>query len=144
MTISPHDARLVAMDRSPSQKSSRWNNVLGPFYGSAKVAGLCGEISQQALADRRERRAILGLTTTDGVVVYPAFQFDTQNLILGGLPEVLQALRDVDIDDWTIAGWLLAPSRALEGCSVVEWLRLDREIEPVVALARDTARRFSE
>lgn len=123
---------------------SRWNDVIGPFYGTTQVTKLCGGISRQALADRRERRTILGLKTSDGVVVYPAFQFDAKNQILGGLSEVLQSFRGVDVDDWTIAGWLVSPSRNLDGRSVVEWLRQGRDLEPAIALARDAARRFSE
>ncbi|HXU30576.1 MAG TPA: hypothetical protein VN851_08380 [Thermoanaerobaculia bacterium] len=123
---------------------SRWNDVLGPFYGTPQVAKMCGGISRQALADRRERRTILGLKTADGVVVYPAFQFDAKNQILRGMPEVLQSFRGIDVDDWTIAGWLVSPSRVLEGRSVVEWLRQGRDLEPAVTLARDAARRFSE
>ena len=123
---------------------SRWNDVLGPFYGTPQVARFCGGISRQALADRRERRTILGLKTSDGVVVYPAFQFDAKNQILRGFSEVLQAFRSVAVDDWTIAGWLVSPSKALEGRSVVEWLRQGRELEPAVVLARDASRRFSE
>lgn len=123
---------------------SRWNDVLGPFYGTNQVVQMCGGISRQALAGRRKRRTILGLKTADGVVVYPAFQFDAKNLILRGLPEALQCFRGVDVDDWTVAGWLVSPSQDLGGRSVAEWLRLGRELEPALALARDAARRFSE
>jgi hypothetical protein len=123
---------------------SRWNDVLGPFFGTHQVTRMCGGISRQALADRRERRTVLGLKTADGVVAYPAFQFDAKNQVLKGLPEVLQCFRGVEVDDWTVAGWLVSPSRALEGHSVVEWLRLGRELERVLVLARDAARRFSE
>ncbi len=122
---------------------SRWNDVLGPFYGTSQVAQMCGGISRQALADRRGRRTILGLKTTDGVVVFPAFQFDAQNQTLRGLPEVLQCFQHVEVDDWTIAGWLVSPSRALEGRSVADWLRQGRDLKTAIALARDTARRFS-
>lgn len=123
---------------------SRWNDILGPFYGTAQVANLCGGISRQALADRRERKTILGLKTSDGVVVYPAFQFDAKNQVLRGLPEVLQVFQGAEVDDWTLAGWLVSPSKALEGHSLVEWLRQGRDPESAVALARDAARRFSE
>ncbi len=123
---------------------SRWNNVFGPFCSTAQVAKMCGGVSRQALADRRERRTILGMKTADRVVVYPAFQFDEKNLILHGLPEILQCFRGVDVDDWTIAGWLVAPSRALAGRSVVGWLRLGQDLEPALSLARNAARRFSE
>lgn len=124
--------------------ASRWNDLVGPFYSASQVAKVCGGVSRQALADRRERRTILGLKTADGVIVYPTFQFDEKNRVLSGLPEVLQCFRGVDVDDWTLAGWLVSASRALGSRSVVDWLRLNRELEPVLVLARDAARRFSE
>lgn len=123
---------------------SRWNELLGPFYSTNQVAKICGGISRQALANRRERRTILGLKTSDGVMVYPTFQFDEKNRVLKGFPEILQCFRGVDVDDWTLAGWLVSPSRSLGSRSVVEWLRLGKEIEPALVLARDAARRFSE
>lgn len=121
-----------------------WNEILGPSYSTTQVAKICGGISRQALADRRERRTILGLKTTDGIVVYPTFQFDEKNRVLRGLPEVLQCFRGVDVDDWTLAGWLVSPLRALGSRSVVEWLRLGKELGPALVLAQDAARRFSE
>jgi hypothetical protein len=123
---------------------SRWDDVLGPFYTTAKVAEIQGGISRQALADRRERRTLLALKTADGVLVYPTLQFDENNEVLRGLPEILQCFRGAPVDDWTLAGWLVAPSRALEGHSAIEWLRLGRDLEPVLSLARAAARRFSE
>jgi hypothetical protein len=122
---------------------SRWNDLVGPFYSTNQVAKICGGISRQALADRRERRTILGLKTADGVIVYPMFQFDDKNRVVSGLPEVLQCFRGVDVDDWTLAGWLVSPSRALGGRSVVGWLHHGLELEPVLVLARDAVRRFS-
>jgi hypothetical protein len=124
-------------------RPSRWDAVIGPFYSTSQVAKLCGGISRQALADRRERHTLLGLKTGDGVVVYPAFQFDEKNKVLKGLPEVLRCFRESSVDDWTLAGWLASPSRALGGRSAIEWLRLGRDLEPVLDLARDAARRFS-
>lgn len=123
--------------------ASRWNDLVGPFYSTNQVAKICGGISRQALADRRERRTILGLKTADGVIVYPTFQFDEKNRVVSGLPEVLQCFRGVEVDDWTLAGWLVSPSRALGGRSAVDWLHLGRELEPVLVLARDAAQRFS-
>jgi len=123
--------------------ASRWDDLLGPFYSTAKLEKLWGGISRQAIADRRKRGTVLGLKTADGVVVYPVFQFDEKNRILPGLPEVLQCFRGVPVDDWTLAGWLVSPLRLLEGRSVVDWLRRGGELEPVLTLARDAARRFS-
>lgn len=122
---------------------SRWDDLLGPFYTTAKVSEIWGGVSRQALADRRERRTLLGLKTSDGVLVYPTFQFNEHNDILAGLPDVLQCFRGSDVDDWTLAGWLVSPSRALDGRSPVEWLKAGRSPDPVVKLARDAAQRFS-
>ena len=122
---------------------SRWTDLIGPFYSENQVAQLCGGLSIQVLTERREQRTILGLKTTDGVIAYPTFQFDEKNRVLSGLPDVLQCFRGVDVDDWTLAGWLASPSRALGGQSVVDWLRRGGELEPVLVLARDAARRYS-
>lgn len=116
---------------------------VGPFYTMAKVAEIWGGVSRKILADRRERRTLLGLKTSDGVLVYPTFQFDEHNQVLAALPDVLQCFRGSDVDDWTLAGWLVSPSRALQGRSVVEWLRTGRNPDTVLCLARDAAQRFS-
>jgi hypothetical protein len=124
--------------------TSRWDDRLGPFYSTGKLARLWGGVSRQAVADRRERRTVLGLKTADGALVYPTFQFDERNRVLAGLPEVLQCFRGVPVDGWTLASWLVAPLRSLERSSVIDWLRAGRELEPVLTLARDAARRYSQ
>jgi hypothetical protein len=132
--------RMLAVVPAPS----RWDDLLGPFYTTAEVAKRLGGISRQALADRRERRTILALKTADGVLVYPAFQFaDGGHQVVAGLAEVLQAFRGSEVDEWTLAGWLVAPSRALGGRSVIDWLRDGRDLAAALTLARDASRRFS-
>lgn len=122
---------------------SRWDDHLGPFYGTGQVAKILGGVSRQAIADRRERRTLLGLKTADGVMVYPTFQFDDRNQVLPGLAEILQSFRDSAVDDWTLAGWLVAPSKALGGQSVVQRLRAGVDLDVALGLARDAARRFA-
>jgi len=122
---------------------SRWDDHLGPFYGTGQVAKILGGVSRQAIADRRERRTLLGLKTADGVMVYPTFQFDDRNQVLTGLAEILQTFRDSAVDDWTLAGWLVAPSKALGGQSVVQRLRAGVDLDVALGLARDAARRFA-
>lgn len=132
--------RMVGVVPEPS----RWDDLLGPFYTTSKVAEILGGVSRQAVADRRERQTLLALRTADGTLVYPAFQFGEHNEILAGLPEVLRCLRGSGVDDWTLAGWLVSKLRPLEGRSPVDWLRLGGDPEPVLRLAREAARRFSE
>lgn len=132
--------RMVGVVPEPS----RWDDLLGPFYTTSKVAEILGGVSRQAIADRRERQTLLALRTADGTLVYPTFQFGEHNEILAGLPEVLRCFRGSGIDDWSLAGWLVSKLRPLDGRSAVDWLRLGRDPEPVLRLAREAARRLSE
>jgi hypothetical protein len=150
--LSPFDAPGRSLDGIGSPKDlarrmleivpipSRWDDLLGPFYGTGQVAKILGGVSRQAIADRRERRTLLGLKTADGVMVYPTFQFDDRNQVLPGLAEILQAFRGSAVDDWTLAGWLVAPSKDLRDKTVIEWLRAGKDREVVLALARSFAR----
>ena len=124
---------------------SRWDDLLGPFYSTRQVARLLGGISRQAVADRRERGTLLGLKTADDELVYPTFQFGNHNQLIPGLAEVIQCFsRRTKADDWTMAGWLISPLRALKGQTAIQWLRSGNDPEPLLALARDAGRRFSQ
>ncbi len=145
------DWRELGSARQLSQKMlatipepSRWDEIIGPFYSVRQMSRLLGGISRQALADRRERRTLLGLKTADGVVVYPCFQLDEHHRVVAGLPEVLRCFRAEEVDEWTIAGWLVSSQRALDAQSPIRWLQLGKDRETVVALARDASRRFAE
>lgn len=130
--------RMLATVPSPS----RWDELLGPFYTTTQMSKLLGEISRQAVMDRVQRRTLLGLKTADGVWVYPRFQLDERNEVLSGLAAVLQAFDPDEVDEWTLAAWLVSPLQPLGGRSVIDWLREEREPEAVLALARDAARRL--
>jgi hypothetical protein len=124
---------------------SRWDDLLGPFYSTRQVARLLGGVSRQAVADRKDRGTLLGLKTADGEVVYPTFQFGDGAQVIPGLAEVIQCFsRRTGTDDWTMAGWLVSPLRPLKGKSAIGWLRSGNDPEPLLALARDAARRFSQ
>lgn len=139
-----HEAAALRIREKAVQVSSRWDEALGPFYSASQAARICGGVSDQQLDDDRKRRAVLGLTTADGIVVYPAFQLDEQNRVLSGLPEVLACFSAGYADDWALAGWLVSPMRGLDGLSIVQWLRDGRDLAPVLVLARDAARRFAQ
>lgn len=131
--------RMLAAVPTPSP----WNELIGPFHTTAQVAELLGGISRQAVAERRRRRTVLALRTADGAWVYPSFQFDERNQLLAGLAEVLGCFDPESVDEWTVAGWLVARHQALGGETVVERLRRGGDLEAVLVLARDAARRFA-
>lgn len=103
---------------------------------------MLGNISREAIAERRDRRTLLALRTTDGSYVYPVFQFDAHNEVLPVLVEVLQCFDGKNVEGWTVAGWLVASQRSLQGRSVVDMLASGRASEKVVELARAQAARF--
>ena len=132
-------ARMVAIVPSPSE----WDEVLGPFYSTSRVTGLLGNVSRQAVADRRRRGTLLGLRTADGAWVYPTFQFGPKSEVLAGLPAVLQCFAESAADDWTLAAWLVAPQRGLGGASIVGWLASGKAVDKVLPLAHAQAERYA-
>jgi len=87
---------------------------------------------------------MLALKTADNRWVYPIFQFDERNQLLPGLAEVLACFDPATVDDWTVAGWIASSHEALGGDSVLERLRRGGDIDDVLTLARDAARRFAQ
>lgn len=133
-------SKMVAALPAPSP----WNQAVGPFHSSTQITSILGGVSRQAVADRRARRTLLALRTREGQWVYPTFQFDGDGQVVRGLAEVLRILAPSGVDDWTLAGWLVSPSRSLGGASPRTWLVEGRRLEPLLALARDAARRFAQ
>jgi hypothetical protein len=131
-------ARMVATMPSPSP----WPE-LGPFYSTKGIARVLGGVSRQAVDDRRRRRTLLALRTSDGVWVYPQVQLDGRNRVLSGLPEVLACFDAGTVDGWTVASLLVTPQDALGGRSIVEHLRTGRPLEPVLDLARAAGARLA-
>jgi hypothetical protein len=95
----------------------RWAEQLGPALSQRDTARLLGKTPQAVAQDRR----LLRLHQRDGRPVYPVFQFDgrTQR---DGVAEVVAALRGV-VAPLTVAAWLTAPNRNLDGRSPLEFLR---------------------
>ncbi|MBM3715518.1 MAG: hypothetical protein FJW64_07260, partial [Actinobacteria bacterium] len=81
-----------------------WARVVGPCYTAEAIQRVLG-------IDRTERERattelhLLTLTTSDNVVLYPAFQVD-QGRLVDGLTAVLAVLRSGIDDPWTWAQWL--------------------------------------
>jgi hypothetical protein len=90
---------------------SPWNDLVGPFASSEGVQARLG-ISRQAVAAKAARRRLLRVITTDGVHLYPLWQFDG-NRLLDGLAEVLSLFPEDAVDGWTLAGWLRTPEPEL-------------------------------
>jgi hypothetical protein len=128
-------ARMLAAVPEPSP----WAE-LGPFYSTAGIARVLGGVSRQAIEERRRRRTILALRTTDGAWVYPAFQLDGRNRVVAGVAQVLARFRpDSPDDEWMVAAFLTADQPALGGRSVVDHLRDGGSVDDVLPLATERA-----
>jgi hypothetical protein len=138
--LTPKDlaARMLAAVPSPQHP---WDEQIGPFYDTP---GLCRllEVSKQALHDRVKRGTLLAVTSRNGKVGYPAFQF-AGNQLLPGIREALGAFRNTPVDGWAIGAWFTTPAATLGKETPARWLAEHHDIQPVIDLARDTAARWA-
>ena len=91
--------------------------ALGPVYDTSGVMRILS-VTKQAVDDRRRKGSILALRTSDGMWVYPAFQFDDGRIH----PDLLPAMRALkDSPPWASALWFLTPNEHLENLSPVDY-----------------------
>ena len=134
-------AEIVERMMASIPASSALDEKLGPFYTSSSLA-TWKSVSRQAIYGQHKKGSILGLTTSDGLTVFPAFQFDPHGDPLPGLAGVLSILDGAMDDPWARALWLSTPVPSLGGRSAAQLLRAG-DIETVEAAARrEMARRL--
>lgn len=105
---------------------SDYDRLLGPFYSSAGVMRVLGIPTKQALGDRRKRGTLLAARTSDGVWVYPAFQFDiAARQVRRDLVPLLSALKAAP--RWGAALWLVTAHPELAGKSPMASLGQGRD-----------------
>lgn len=116
--------------------ASPWDDLVGPFVQSEGVQARLG-ITRQAVASKAARRRVLRVITSDGVHLYPLWQFDGSQVV-AGLGEVLALFPEQAVDGWTLAGWLRTVEPEL-GEAPFDVLRRG-EVAKVHAAARAVAR----
>lgn len=94
-----------------------WDEQIGPFYDTAGLTRLLA-VSKQALFDRVRRGTLLAVTTNDGHVLYPAFQWYGHEPA-PGVTSALAAFRSTEVDGWTVAAWFTTAAAALGGATPV-------------------------
>lgn len=131
----------AAKRQAENSRASLWDKALGPFFSCPQVAAELN-LTEHDVTQMTGNHGIVGLLTTDGVWVYPTFQFDDPQQ-QGNLAEVFRVLVTSGLDEWTAAGWLVARHLELGGMSAVAWLWGGLDLDEVLWLARDTAHRFA-
>jgi len=113
---------VARVDEQGAVKKSAWREALGPMYSLSGIASRLG-ISEQEVEARAASHDVWGLTTADGVLVFPASQFSDDGTVLPGLKDVLDSFPESVADCWTVAGWIVARHSDLDDRTVLEWLR---------------------
>lgn len=116
--------------------ASPWDELIGPFLRSEGVQARLG-ISRQAVAAKAARRRLLRVFTSDGIALFPAWQF-IDGSVVSGLASILACFPEDAVDGWTLAGWLRTLDRELG--DVPFELLVGGEIERVQSVARSAAR----
>jgi hypothetical protein len=134
---------LVVMMVAPIPDVSVWDDAVGPFYSSRRVGELLG-VTRQALAQQRQRRRVLTVETSDGQILYPAFQFDARRQVVPGLAAVLAESSGAPISDWTLASFLRSARLAeLGGRSILDHLRDGGDPATAVTAVKRAAARWA-
>lgn len=115
--------------------------AVGPVYRQSGLAKACG-LTRQAVNDWVRNRRVLALTTSDDVVLIPAFQFDRHLRPWRGIDQVLAILTPDVVDEWTLASWLTAPQATLNGESVIDRIA-SGDVTSAVKLAEAARRRWT-
>ncbi|MBT2485901.1 MULTISPECIES: hypothetical protein [unclassified Microbacterium] len=81
-----------------------WAEIVGPCYTVASLARTLGWTEDEAI-EAGDHLRLLKLRTSDGVLLFPAFQL-LDGKVVTGLTRVLVILEIGTADPWTWAQWL--------------------------------------
>ncbi|WP_161958422.1 hypothetical protein [Ornithinimicrobium cavernae] len=139
----PDEAAQLILDTTAAPAQNPLASRIGPVWTSARARAALGLRTRQALSSRRANGTVLGITTTEGQVYYPLFQFRRQAgrvEVHPNLVPVLKALKDVD--SWTVAAMLRATDPEL-GMSATEWATSSRDQARLRDWAQDVRRELT-
>lgn len=120
-----------------------WAAIIGPCYRASSLAREL-EWSPEQVTEAATSLTLLELKTSDGGVLYPAFQVSEGQLV-PGLGDVLRVLSTGTDSTWTWAQWLNTPTdddTGEETPSAIEQLRAGH-LDDVLRDARHTAAAWS-
>ena len=114
-----------------SDRDDFWDERVGPFYDRSGALPLTGLLEVEFKA-KVSTDDILEVLTSDGVQLYPSFQFGPLGELLPGLRGLVEILRPLSDDLWDVAIWLATPTERVDGRSAAEVLKaggLDSVVE---------------
>jgi hypothetical protein len=102
-----------------------WTSRIGALYDANGVLKLT-KLSKTALRDRLAALEILAVTTVDGDVLFPAFQFGDDGKLLPAAATVTHLLEPIADDSWDVALWLNTRTSRFDGRRAVDEMRAGR------------------
>lgn len=119
--------------------------LLGPFWSEGRVRDALGCESTEALDRLAAEGALLVLTSSDGDLFCPLFQF---RRVADGTVEVRPALLPVlrtlrAFDPWAVATLLRTPAAEFDGQTPLERAREDSSRPDLATFARTVAREWA-
>jgi ribosomal protein L2 len=124
---------------APVSEDSELVVRIGPFYDNLVLTTWLG-ITDQEVNNRVHQGEIISCLFSDGVRLFPIWQFTEFGTLLPGLLEVLRELLKGTKDNWTIALWLVTDDDELGAKSAVQWLAEGGALDPVLQSARHDAK----
>lgn len=128
------------MNEQSADYTNPWAEIVGPCYTTASIARALGW-TEAKVNEAAASLALLRLTTSDGVDLYPAFQVQDGEP-QRDLADVLRVLRTGVDDPWTWAQWLntpLADEDGVEQPANVERLREGQLADVLLEAEHDAA-----
>lgn len=137
--------RMLAVAPAPVPANKMAEQIGPEFYDTTGVMVVLAQpgadpISKQAVEQRRKRRTLLALQTSDSRWIYPIWQFVDHD-VMPGLAEVVGVFGDQPM--WSIGTWLTTPSVEFDGRSAAEWLAERRDWDHLIRVAKHTAQRWA-
>ncbi|BBZ56696.1 helix-turn-helix domain-containing protein [Mycolicibacterium phocaicum] len=140
VTVGGHELRYAIDEFVSSGADDPYPAVIGPVHDISGVARRLN-LSEKAIEQYVARNELLACRTSEGMQVFPAFQFHDDGQLIPGLGTVLQIMVEGTEDRWQVALWLSTPSEDLRGRRPYEALKAGR-VKAVEKLARQTAARW--
>jgi hypothetical protein len=140
-----------AHPESPNAAQLEWQQGInslvervGSLWSADRVIQALGLDDHGALEQAVADGAVLGLQTSDGVLVYPVWQFHRTAdgvAVLPGLLPVISALHEHI--SWSLATWIRMPSPEIGGRTVLEVATDDPDNEALRSLVQQFNRELS-